>query len=252
MRLVWLALGSFVVGMVARGAEVTNFTLVNAATDTDTEGDTGFDDATVRVTTNANTGSVSGELKQWHKVTISFDGPGTSETGSPNPFRDYRLNVVFSHPVSGKCYTVPGYYAADGNAADTGADSGNTWRAHFAPDERGEWTYTASFRTGSDIAASDDPQAGVSAGFFDAATGSLTVGPTDKTGRDFRGKGRLQVAGKHHLRFAGTGEYFLKCGADAPENALAYEDFDGTPNTGNRRKHWGPHVGDYDAAEAGD
>ena len=61
----------------------------------------------------------------------------------------------------------------------------------------------------------------------DGKTGTFVIKPTDKTGRDLRGKGRLQYVGKHHLRFAGSGEYFLKCGADAPENFLAYRDFDG-------------------------
>ncbi|MDT8392005.1 MAG: DUF5060 domain-containing protein [Lentisphaeria bacterium] len=201
-------------------------------------------------TVNLDSVVVSGELKQWHKVTITFDGPSTSETATLNPFRDYRLNVLFSHASSGKSYTVPGYYAADGNAADTGADSGSKWRAHFAPDERGEWMYTASFRTGVDVAISDDEKGGDSAGFFDGATGAFTVGPTDKTGCDFRARGMLQVVSQHHLRFAGTGEYFLKCGADAPENLFAYEDFDGTPNVGRRRKSWSPHAGDYDASEA--
>jgi hypothetical protein len=28
----------------------------------------------------ASAGQVSGELKKWHKVTVTFDGPQTSET----------------------------------------------------------------------------------------------------------------------------------------------------------------------------
>jgi len=39
--------------------------------------------------------TLSGEQKQWHKVTLSFAGPNTSETASVNPFRNYRLNVTF-------------------------------------------------------------------------------------------------------------------------------------------------------------
>jgi hypothetical protein len=38
----------------------------------------------------------------------------------------------------------------------------------------------------------------------------------------------LQYAGRHYLQFAGSGEYFLKLGADSPETLLAYADFDGT------------------------
>lgn len=86
---------------------------------------------------------------------------------------------------------------------------------------------------------------GVSAGFCDGATGFFTVGPTDKTGRDLRGKGLLRYVGEHHLRFAETGEWFLKVGADSPENFLAYEGFDNTPNAGGRRKTWAPHLADF-------
>src|SRR4030042_2493174 len=71
---------------------------------------------------------VSGELKKWHKVTLTFTGPQTGEEAEPNPFRDYRLNVTFTH--GDKRYVVPGYYTADGNAAETGAKSGNKWRVH--------------------------------------------------------------------------------------------------------------------------
>jgi len=34
--------------------------------------------------------------------------------------------------------------------------------------------------------------------------------------------------GGRFLRFAGTGEYFLKLGPDSPETLLAYADFDDT------------------------
>jgi hypothetical protein len=49
-------------------------------------------------------------------------------------------------------------------------------------------------------------------------TGSFNVQPTDKVGRDHRGKGRLTYVGEHHLQFAETGEWFLKGGVDSPEN----------------------------------
>ncbi len=197
----------------------------------------------------ARAGQVSGELKKWHKVTVTFDGPQTSETADPNPFMDYRLNVTFTHQGSGESKVVPGYYAADGDAANTSADSGNKWRVHFAPDAVGAWNYRVSFRKGRNVAVTEGKSAGRSAGFVDGQTGSFRVGPTDKTGRDFRGKGPLQYVGRHHLRFAGTGEFFLKCGADAPENFLAYKDFDGDFKTDGEKdnfiKDWGPHIQDW-------
>ncbi len=201
------------------------------------------------VSQSACAADVSGELKKWHKVTITFDGPQTSENADPNPFMDYRLNVTFAHQGSGKTKVVPGYYAADGDAANTSADSGNKWRVHFAPDALGTWKYEVSFRKGPNVAVAEGENTGRSAGYMDGETGSFRIAPTDKTGRDFRGKGLLQYVGKHHLRFAETGEYFLKCGADAPENFLAYEDFDGDFKTDGRKdnfvKDWGPHVKDW-------
>ncbi len=168
---------------------------------------------------------VSGELKKWHAVTLTFDGPQTGEGAEPNPFRDYRLSVTFVKGM--KRYVVPGYYAADGNAAQTSATSGNKWRVHFVPDEEGLWSFDGSFRSGRDIALSTDPAAGEPTP-FDGVTGRFVVGPTDKTGRDHRAKGLLQYVGEHYFKYAGNGEYFLKGGADSPENFLAYADFDDT------------------------
>ncbi len=173
----------------------------------------------------ANKCKVTGELKKWHKVTLTFTGPETGENAQPNPFRDYRLTVTITKDQ--KRYVVNGYYAADGNAAETDAKAGNKWRVHFVPDETGQWKYAASFRTGPDIALSSDPKAG-SATAFNGVTGTLEIAPSDKTGRDHRAKGLLQYVGEHYLKHAGNGEYYLKGGADSPENFLAYADFDDT------------------------
>jgi len=202
------------------------------------------------VTANAGwSAHTTGELKQWHRVTLTFEGPQTSEMGDPNPFLDYRLNVAFTHAKTGKSFLVPGYFAADGNAANTSADSGNKWRVHFAPNAVGTWNYSVSFRKGPDVAVTEARDAGRSAGFMDGQTGALRIRPTDKTGRDLRAKGLLKYVGKHHLQFAGTGEFFLKCGADAPENFLAYSDFDGDFKTDGEKdnfiKDWGPHIRDW-------
>jgi hypothetical protein len=168
-----------------------------------------------------------GELKRWHKVTLTFDGPRASEDATPNPFRDYRLNVTFTHAHTRRSHTVPGFYAADGNAAETSAAAGSKWRVNFTPDEEGEWKYKASFRTGPDVAISTDASAGRPAA-FDGQSGAFRIAPSDKSGADFRGKGLLRYVGKHHFQFAGSGGYYLKGGADSPENFLAYGDFDGT------------------------
>ena len=168
---------------------------------------------------------ISGELKTWHRVTISFDGPESSETATPNPFTNYRLDVTFTH--GNQTVVVPGFYAADGDAANSSAESGSIWQVHFSPNEEGEWSYKASFRAGQDVAIATDPMAGEPTA-FDGASGSFTVLPSDKGGQDLRHHGLLQYVGEHHYRFAGSGTYYLKGGADSPENFLAYDEIDGT------------------------
>jgi Domain of unknown function (DUF5060) len=180
---------------------------------------------------------LSGELEAWHRVTLTFVGPESSEDAPDNPFLDYRLTVVFSSGA--RSYVVPGFFAADGDAAESGATAGRRWRVHFAPDGPGTWRWTASFRHGPAVAVDGDPGAGEPLA-FDGTSGSFDVTPTDETGRDHRGKGRLEYVGKRYLRFAGTGELFLKGGADSPENFLAYAGFDG-----GGRHRYAPHLGDF-------
>ena len=200
---------------------------------------------------------ISGELKTWHKVTLTLEGPyAREEDESPNPFTDYRFSVLFTHESGSPRYRVPGYFAADGRAAETSARAGNKWRAHLAPDRPGVWTYRIEFAQGK-LAALDPKAPGKPLAPWDGLAGSFQIKPTDKSGRDFRGKGRLEYVRLHYLRFAETREYFLKAGADAPENLLAYADFDGTrslkPSRKPRRgealsaglKTWAPHIRDW-------
>ena len=191
------------------------------------------------------TGTLNGLLKKWHKVTLGFEGPDTNETADPNPFTDYRLDVTLSHETSGKSYLVPGYYGADGNAANTGSTSGSAWFAHFAPDEEGEWMFIANFTMGSNVAQNGG---GTSAGFFDGEMGFFNVSATNATGRDLRGKGYLQYVGERYPVFAETGERFIVLGPDSPENLLAYEDFDNTLDLGYL-KNWEPHIQDFQPAD---
>ncbi len=186
---------------------------------------------------------ISGELKVWHKVTLTFDGPESSETATPNPFTDYRLNVTFTQ--GDKSFVVPGYFAADGFAAFSSATDGNKWKVNFSPDASGEWEYKVSFTKGTDIAISDE--VGESARYMDGEKGTFMVAESDKTGRDLRAQGRLKYVGEHYLQFSQTGKYFIKMGADAPENLLAYYEIDATPNVGKRLKKWADHAQDYNA-----
>jgi hypothetical protein len=159
-----------------------------------------------------------------------------TERSKPNPFLDYRLTATFSHHDT--TFTIRGFYAADGNAAETSADSGNKWQVRFTPDHTGKWTCKVSFRQGPNIAVSDAPDEGHPV-FFDGAEISFNIGPSDKSGRDFRCKGRLTYQGERYFQFSGTGETFLKGGADSPENFLACADFDGTSYKGDNKTRMG-------------
>jgi hypothetical protein len=193
----------------------------------------------------------TGELKKWHTITLDCEGPMTSEWAQPNPFTYYRMDVTFTHESGAPVLVVPAYYAADGNAAETSSAKGNIWRVHFTPEKTGVWHYQVSFKAGEKAAITEG---GVSAGFSDGEKGSFTIGETDKKLPDNRAKGRLNYVGSRYLQWAETGEYFLKTGADSPENMLHYADFDGTLNGYGKLgkeylqllKTWQPHAQDYE------
>ena len=136
-------------------------------------------------------------FQKWHTVTLRFEGPESSEEGQINPFTDYRMNVTFTK--GDKSFVVPGFYAADGNAAETGASSGNIWMVRFSPDEEGLWDYQVSFREGTNIAVTDDT--GKPSG-PEGAKGQILVVSSDKVSPDFRSKGRLCYVGERYLQFA--------------------------------------------------
>lgn len=183
--------------------------------------------------------TITGELQKWHTVAITFNGPNTSESSNTNPFLDFRLNVTFTSP-SGKSFVVPGFYAADGNAAQTSANSGNKWRVRFTPNETGSWSYNTSFRSGTNIAVSENSNAGNTTS-FNGTSGNFNISASTKSIPDNRAKGRLNYVGERYLKFEETGDYFLKAGSDSPENMLAYDDFDNTV----AKKTWSPHAQDW-------
>ncbi len=187
----------------------------------------------------ASANTIHGDPRTWHKVSIDFEGPQSLETGEVNPFTDYRLDVELTGP-SGQSFTIPGYFAADGNAGESSADSGKVWRVHFCPDESGTWKYQASFVKGKLIAAK--LKGGNSAGYFDGATGIFKVTDSDKKpGRDFRTQGRLAYVGEHFLQFQKSKAYFLKAGANSPEVFLEYQEFDNTPS----KRTYPTHIKDW-------
>ncbi len=195
--------------------------------------------------------TISGEAKQWHAVTLTLDGPFAHEQdNAPNPFTDYRMTVRFEHS-DGTKLVVPGYFAADGNAGNTSAESGTKWRVHFEPNKIGTWTYTVQFRQG-ELAALNDRADAKPLADYDGKSGKIEISASDKQGRDLRAHGQLRYVGKHYLQFAGSQKYFLKAGADAPETLLGYADFDGTI-AGNPKKSplktYTPHIKDWQAGD---
>jgi hypothetical protein len=181
-------------------------------------------------------GIVTGDLKVWHTVTVSFPGPTANETdSSPNPFLHCRLQVTFTGP-SGQTYNVPGFFDGDGK----GSGSGNIWRVRFTPDQAGQWKYKASFRRGSNVAVDLSPTAGTPTG-FNGANGTFTVANLDREAPGFLKWGRLEYVGRHYLKFR-DGPYWIKGGTDSPENFFAYDGFDNTP----KGKHtYKPHIQDW-------
>jgi hypothetical protein len=189
-------------------------------------------------------GLLSGELVMWHPLALTFAGPNANETDStPNPFLDYRLQVTFAAP-SGAAYQVPGFFAGDGE----GGGSGDRWRVRFAADEAGTWSYTASFRRGDGVAVDLDPAAGA-ASDFDGATGSFCVEPARASAPGYLAHGRLDYVGGHYLRHR-DGTWWIKGGADSPENFMGYAGFDNTVDqsgsSGTNGLHsYEPHLGDW-------
>ncbi|MFY0654581.1 MAG: DUF5060 domain-containing protein [Cyclobacteriaceae bacterium] len=159
----------------------------------------------------------------YHTFTLDFEGPQTAESAEDNPFLNYKLVVEFNNADTK--YSVRGFYAADGNAAESSSDAGNIWRVRFTPDKLGEWNYKVRLFHGDSIAISNNANSEVMQ--IPNPTGKFLVIPSDKQGSDFRAKGHLE-AYNGYFRFKNSKEYWIKGGANSPENFLAYVDFDST------------------------
>ncbi len=172
---------------------------------------------------------LEGDMIKWQPVTLTFDGPQMSENDSLNPFLDYSLLVRFYNEAD----TIPvyGYFAADGNAANTAAVSGNKWQAKFSPPNAGEWRFEAQLLKGEGIAvnSSKDPE---NTNSLWKTNGDFSIAPVDSLAQGFYKTGKLAYVGKHYLEASETGTPFLKNGVGSPENFLGYFEFDGTFDNG--------------------
>ncbi len=169
---------------------------------------------------------VSGDLKQWHRVEVLCSGYSANE-GNDSTFTDLRFDVTFTQGATS--IRVPGHFAANADAADSGATSGDHWRAYFSPPSTGNWNYSVSFRQGNDVAVSTDANAGSAQGPLNGMSGSFSVASSNASGKDMRVRGLLQhVDGERYLRFAGDNTVFIEAGMDSPENIFGYSEFDNT------------------------
>ena len=184
-----------------------------------------FVSAAVSITGDGPNGT---DMMLFHKIVLTVDGPAGAENKAT--FQDNRMTVDFVN--GGTTVTVSGYFAADGDAANTSATSGNKWRCNFRPEKTGTWTYKINFRTGTDIALKlNTDVSGSTAIAPDGTTGSFNIVASNKTGKDFRNpqRGPLKNINKHYYKYAGSDNYFVRGGIGVPEALFSYSDFDNTP-----------------------
>ncbi|TWJ06668.1 DUF5060 domain-containing protein [Altererythrobacter ishigakiensis] len=181
--------------------------------------------------------TVEGAGSPFELVTLELEGPALDERSGVNPFADVRLDWTVTR--GDESWTMPGYFAGCGDAADTGCTGGNVWRAHFVPPLEGEYSWKVEFRRGADMAISPAPGERLAG---NGAQGSFSVSRQSED--PVRGRGLLQYTGESYYRFSGDGSIFFKFGPDAPENMLAYDGFDATPNYKDFRKSWDAHAAD--------
>lgn len=193
--------------------------------------------------------AITGNLRTWQTVTLSLSGPFAQEKKDPNPFLDFRFRITFTHESQDdeSRLVIPGYFAADGNSAESSADAGNIWQAKFTPDRPGKWNYSISFVTGPQVAVDENATVKTLAE-FDGIHGSFTVAPADSEPTGFRSEGRLRYVGKHLLEHSDSQRAFFKIGPDSPETLLAYVDFDQNETQSPPKaplKTWSAHVKDW-------
>ena len=169
---------------------------------------------------------VSGVMEQWHRIAVTCGGYSASENDN-STFTDIRFNVAFTQ--GSQTITVPGHFAADGNAADSGATGGDKWRAYFSAPSTGVWNYTVSFRTGNNIAVDTSSNPGSAVTGIHGLSGSFNVSTTGAASNDMRSRGLLQHKnGERYLRFVGDNSIYIEGGMDSPENIFGYSEFDNT------------------------
>jgi hypothetical protein len=164
---------------------------------------------------------ILGEPILWHKITLELDGPKRKESVAQNPFMDCKMEVPFTHPQSKSQSDVPGFFATDGDAANSGARSGNKWHCYLRQNRADIWQYTISFFKGNNVAIQPATKQDTAMNPYDGVSGTFEVAETNlRSTTDLRAKGGLQYVNKHHLQFQGDGSYFLRFGPAPPITSL--------------------------------
>lgn len=192
-------------------------------------------------------GSAFGQEVYTQHAPIVFDFAisATEETAAENPFLDYKLQISFTS--NNKEFIVPGFYAADGNAAESSADAGGIWRVIFTPNKPGNWSYKVHFKKGHNVAIDDDSYIGTPIEKHHNKTGVFSVRTPKSDVVGFANSGRLKYANSRYLHTE-DGKPFLKFGANSPENFLAYADIDNTYSYDKSKsfiKTWSSHIQDW-------
>lgn len=181
--------------------------------------------------------SSSRPTPKWRPVVLSFQGPDTSESATPNPLRTIDLLSVCSWQQNRH-----GSGLLRRRRQRRGIRGGERKRVAREVRRPMKWacgTTPLSFRP-APYSRRGYAREGTAHGIH-GATGSFEVGPLDPNAPGFEAKGILQSMTSRYPQFAETGEYFIKGGVDSPENMLAFADFDGTTPT----HRFEPHAGDW-------
>ncbi len=198
----------------------------------------------------ANIADNSGTALQ--TLSMNLLGPDTQETAPNNPFMNY-LNLTHITDANGITRTYRGYYAADGKAQYSSADSGNIWRTHFTPSNSGLYHYESYLYSGDKAALSktNNPSLDIVA----AQKGTIDISAATVAQKPFEKTGFLDI--KDGFFYATrTQQYWLKAGANSPENLLGYWEIDGTyrhsdqqregeSNTGEGLHKFEAHIKDF-------
>ncbi len=183
--------------------------------------------------------TISGELKQWHKVTLTLDGPFAREpTAIAEPVPGLSDDGGRSSHESGSPrYRVPGYFAADGNAARPPPTRGQVARAPL-PRQDGPLDLPRLVLAGKQ-AAVDDAAASLAPGRPRRLDGLFVIGADgqDRAATSARAgpaavRRQTLPAIRRHRRVLPQGR------RRRPREPAGYADFDGTHSA--KARHGGP------------